>query len=92
MAKSSVKGKKRVKFSLKVDASCEVYVAGTFNGWDPQKHNLTYGDGVHSTVVLLSPGRYEYKFIVADKWRIDPECTEWAPDGHGSLNSVIVVE
>jgi 1,4-alpha-glucan branching enzyme len=82
---------KRVKFQLQAEPGCEVFVAGTFNSWNPRKTRMTYGDGVYSTTVTLPKGRYEYKFIIDDVWCIDPNCTEWAPNGLGSLNSVVVV-
>ena len=91
MAQSSLAGKKRVRFEIKADPGSEVFVAGTFNGWDPRKHKLTLKGGVYSTSVLLSKGRYEYKFIINDVWCVDPECPEWAPNEHGSLNSVVTV-
>lgn len=91
MPKPSLEGKKRVKFSIKADRGSSVYVAGTFNSWNPKKHKLVYKDGVYSTTILLPKGRYEYKFVINDVWCVDPECTEWVPNGLGSLNSVIVV-
>lgn len=92
MTKLSVKGKKRVNFSMRAEPNSKIYVAGTFNDWDPKKHKLQCANGVYSTSILLDAGRHEYKFIVDDVWCIDPECVEWTPNGCGSLNSVIVVE
>ena len=92
MAKSSAKGGKKVKFAIKADPNSEVYVAGSFNDWDPKKHRLTCADGVFSALILVSPGRHEYKFVINEVWCVDPECADWAPNGLGSLNSVIVVE
>jgi 1,4-alpha-glucan branching enzyme len=91
MTESQKGGKKRVKFSVKAEPGSEVYVAGTFNNWDPKKHKLTCADGVYSATISVPPGRHEYKFVITDVWCIDPECPEWAPNGIGSLNSVIVV-
>lgn len=91
MARSSLAGMKRVKFELKAEPCSEVFVAGTFNDWNPRKHKLVYKNGVYSTSILVSKGRHEYKFIVNDVWCIDPQCADWAPNPHGSLNSVITV-
>jgi len=82
---------KRVRFSIKAQPDSEWYVAGTFNSWNPKKHKLRFANGVHSAYGLLRPGRHEYKFVINDRWQSDPECRDWAPDGHGSLNSVIEV-
>ena len=92
MTQSSTKGRIRVNFAVKAEPGSEVYVAGTFNDWNPKKHKLFHADGIHSASILLSPGRYEYKFVVNDFWCVDPECTEWSPNNMGSLNSVVIVE
>ncbi|MEI6218683.1 MAG: hypothetical protein WCP86_07265 [bacterium] len=84
-------GKKRVKFSIKAQPGSEVYVTGTFNGWNPKKNKLANKDGVFTGTILLPKGRHEYKFVVDGVWCVDPECPEWTPNGMGSLNSVLVV-
>lgn len=91
MAQSSLAGMKRLKFEIKADPGSDVFVAGTFNGWNPKKHKLTLKRGVYTTSVLLSKGRHEYKFIINDVWSVDPECPEWVPNEYGSLNSVVTV-
>ena len=90
MKKSSAK--RRVRFEFEGDESCAVFVAGTFNGWDPKKHKLKFKDRKHSTSLLIDKGRHEYKFIVDDRWCVDPECEDWVPNDQGSLNSVMVVQ
>mgnify|MGYP001160719151 CR=1 FL=1 len=87
----SLAGKKRVKFEMKAEPGSEVFVAGTFNSWDPKKNPMTAKKGVYSASLLLPKGRHEYKFVINGVWCVDPQCTEWAPNGHGSLNSVITV-
>ncbi len=91
MAQSSLAGKKRVKFQIKADKGAEVYVAGTFNGWNPKRNKLKYQDGSYSTSILLSKGRHEYKFVIDNVWCVDPECPEWTSNGLGALNSVVNV-
>jgi 1,4-alpha-glucan branching enzyme len=89
-AQASLAGKKRVKFQIQAEKGSEVYIAGTFNNWSAKKNKLAFKDGVYSTSILLPKGRHEYKFVVNGVWCVDPECAEWAPNGLGSLNSVIV--
>lgn len=91
MTRSSLAGKKRVKYEIKADQGSEVYMAGTFNGWNPRKNKLKFKNGVYVTTILLPKGRHEYKFIIDGVWCVDPACHEWAPNGLGSLNSVINV-
>jgi len=82
---------RRVKFQLQAEPGCEVYLAGTFNSWNPRKNKMKYANGMYTTTLTLEPGRYEYKFVIDGVWCVDPACTEWAPNGLGSLNSVITV-
>lgn len=91
MAKTSQPGKKRVTFKLRAEPGSNVYVAGSFNEWSPTERQMTHRDHSYTTTLLLSKGRHEYKFVVNGIWCIDPECSDWAPNDQGSLNSVIVV-
>jgi 1,4-alpha-glucan branching enzyme len=84
--------KKRVKFQVKTGQVGEVYVAGTFNDWQPNRNKLTYRSGAYSTSLLLMPGKYEYKFVIDGAWCIDPECADWVANDLGSLNSVMAVD
>ena len=89
--KTERKKRRRIKFQIQADLNSTVSVAGSFNGWDPKKHVLKYKDGVFTLSMLLEPGTYQYKFVVNDVWCIDPACPGWAPNEHGSMNSVLVV-
>ena len=41
----------------------------------------------------LSPGRYEYKFVVdRNTWVEDPNAIETIDDGYGGKNSVLIVK
>jgi 1,4-alpha-glucan branching enzyme len=88
---SSLAGKKRVRFQLEAEKGSEVFIAGSFNDWNPANSKLAYRDGVFCRTLLLPKGRYEYKFVVNGVWCVDPACSEWMPNGMGSLNSVVVV-
>ena len=87
-----VKGK-RVAFQLAAESGSEVFVAGTFNNWNPRRHPMrdNADGGIYRTTVDLPPGRHEYKFVVNGEWRVDPACLEWVPNGYGTLNSVVTV-
>ncbi len=89
--KETKTGKKKVTFQIQTDAGSKVFVAGSFNNWDPTKNKLKEKNGAYSTSILLEPGRYEYKFIINDVWCIDPSMSDWQPNSMGSLNSVIEV-
>ena len=89
-----VKGRKRVTFAVKAQPKVKVSIAGTFNKWVSGEKVLTdkTGKGDYSVTMLLSKGTYEYKFLIGDKWTIDPECEEWVTNDLGSMNSVIIVK
>lgn len=55
------------------NSASEVLLAGSFDGWTTQSKMQKSQTGVVFSLCLkLYPGRYEIKFIVDGKWRIDP--------------------
>ena len=69
-----------------------VFVAGDFNGWDPQAHALQWFDGgLYRAVLRLAPGMHQYKFVVNGEWTHDPRAESHIDNGHGTLNSVVHV-
>jgi 1,4-alpha-glucan branching enzyme len=75
------------------DRAHSVSVAGGFNGWSrtPLERNQS---GLWFTgIVVPGAGRFEYKFIINDqRWIEDPSNGMKAPDNHGGLNSVLMIE
>ncbi|MBR7130793.1 MAG: glycogen-binding domain-containing protein [Lentisphaeria bacterium] len=70
-----------------------VAVAGSFNQWQPDKMMTDKnGDGVYRCRLLLTPGEYQYKFLVDGEWRSDALNPDFVPNEFGSLNSVITVK
>ena len=69
-----------------------IFIAGDFNGWNPQQHPLQLVDsGVYRTVLRLAPGTYQYKFVVDGSWVHDAQAEQHADNEHGTLNSVVRV-
>jgi len=70
-----------------------VHAVGDFNGWDPMRTSLQQvSSGVWSVTLPLTPGRYEYMFVVdGQRWVGDPAAVEQADDGFGSRNAVLEV-
>jgi cyclomaltodextrinase / maltogenic alpha-amylase / neopullulanase len=74
-------------------APTKVTVAGQFNGWNTQSHELKRAeDGPFELFVPLSPGRHSYKLVIDGQWSLDPANNEKASDGVGGENSVVAVE
>jgi chromosome partitioning protein len=72
----------------------EVYIAGDFNSWHPNKTKMQKvgSSGIWQTKLNLSPGKYRYRLVVDGKWQQDPynEVTEINP--FGEMNSVLEVK
>ena len=84
--------KQRVTFRLSDPQASSVALAGTFTGWDEQPTEMKKDKtGVWKASILLTPGRYEYRFLVDGQWRNDPECAECVANPFGSENCVIHV-
>ena len=90
MAKKSPK--KRVWFKLEAPQASEVFLAGSFNGWDPALRPLKQNaKGVWSARLSLEPGSHEYRFWVDGQWQDDPACQERQQNEFGTYNCVIHV-
>ena len=86
-------------FTVRAPQAREVYVAGTFNGWDPKATPmLPAAHGEWGVAMHLAPGRYEYKFVVDGQWCCEPGCDgphagcpNCVPNELGSMNCVLRV-
>ncbi|ODU25166.1 MAG: hypothetical protein ABS95_00850 [Verrucomicrobia bacterium SCN 57-15] len=68
-----------------------VFIAGTFNDWNPAvTPMIALGNGNWGKKLSLPPGRYEYRFVADGEWLTDPKA-EQVPNPHGSFNSAVVV-
>lgn len=84
----------RVTFAIRADPGSTVFLAGSFNSWDPTAKRMTdkNGEGLFTVVIPLTPGEYQYKFVINGTWCADPECADWVQNEHGTLNSIKRVE
>ena len=84
--------RRRVTFSLKAAHAKEVSLLGDFNNWDaaatPMKRDK---DGIWKSTLILSSGRYEFKFLVDGKWREASKAEPSVPNSFGTLNNVLVI-
>lgn len=84
----------RVAFSLHDHAASSVQVLGSWNDWQlPGIAAAAIEPGYWRTSAIRIPaGRHGYKFLLdGERWLDDPDNPHKAPDGVGSLNSVVVV-
>lgn len=91
--KTKSKGQRQaVRIEFHHEQARGVFIAGTFNDWQPTATPMiALGDGRWVKELALPPGRYEYRLVVDGEWISDPAVPEQAPNPHGSFNSVIVV-
>ncbi len=77
-------------YSTKIERVC---IAGDFNNWSMTADPLYDRErtGLWTILLPLSPGRYEYKFVVdGEKWIPDPGNPDSVDDGFGGKNSVLI--
>ncbi len=69
-----------------------VSVVGDFNNWVMHDTKLARVAGGWECRLILTPGRYLYKFIVDDRWTADPAAEQLFEDemGHTGLAELIV--
>lgn len=83
---------KSARFQLEAAQAEQVYLAGTFNHWEPRAVPLTKGvDGSWNIELQLTPGDYEYQFVVDGVWQEDPLACRFAQNPFGGRNSIIQI-
>ena len=84
----------RVTFRVRAEVGSKVFLAGSFNDWNPTAKAMADKDGTGEFTCTLSlpKGRYEYKFVINGTWCADPECKDWVGNDMNTINSVIVVD
>ena len=84
--------KKRVLFRLDAPQARAVFLAGSFNDWDPVVRPLKRNaKGIWTTRISLEPGTHEYRFWVDGEWQDDPACQELQHNQYGTSNCVVRV-
>ena len=85
---------KTINFTLSAPQAKQVYVAGDFNEWSPEKAPLKLDkkSGEWKGSLKLQPGKYQYKFVVDGNWWIDPACSKNEWNQHGTQNSIIEIQ
>jgi 1,4-alpha-glucan branching enzyme len=71
-----------------------VTLAGSFNEWSVSSHPLAQQQppGVWTVIVPLPPGEHRFMYVVdGAEWISPPLAEDYADDGFGSKNGVVVV-
>lgn len=85
--------KKEVEFSFHAPEAKKVCIAGQFNDWDTKSMSMKRDkNGTWRTKAKLSPGKYEYRYLVDGAWAEDVPGAESVFNPYGTNNCVITVE
>ena len=84
-------GRKRHQFHYEGADASSVRVTGSFCDWTEGHALKKDKKGVWKASVSLSPGRYEYRFLVDGEWRDDPRAQERVPNDFGGENAVVTI-
>jgi 1,4-alpha-glucan branching enzyme len=88
-----------VTFSCFAPTAGAVFLAGTFNGWNPEATPLVKdAEGRWDVTLDLIPGHYEFKFVVDGAWCCEPGlpepcpgCPSCVPNRFGTMNCKLEV-
>jgi hypothetical protein len=81
-----------VEFNLEAPSGKEIYLSGSFNGWDPYMYRLAeVRPGLYSVILRLLPGTYYYIFNAEGRKRLDPLNPHRGQDSEGYEISVLSV-
>ncbi len=82
-----------VMFTVEAPVDADVQIAGDFNQWKPEVLDFTDspGEPAWQKLITLSPGSYEYKYLVNGLWVLDPDNNKRTDNPLGGTNSVIDV-
>lgn len=90
--KPAAKAAAVTEFKLFAPAAREVFLAGDFCNWQGNDCPMRrLKDGSWKKSLKLTPGRYEYRFVVDGHWWTDPENPDRQQNAFGQDNSVLVV-
>jgi 1,4-alpha-glucan branching enzyme len=79
----------RIHFEFTAPTAESVFIAGTFNDWQPNATPMiALGQGRWAKDLSLPPGDYEYRLVVDGQWMPDPLDAETVPNPFGGVNSV----
>lgn len=92
-ARQNNNGCRPTEFRYEAPSGVCVGVAGSFNNWDPHCGQMREdAEGSYRLVLQLPPWKHEYRFVIGDDWRTDPQNPDTVVNSYGSLNSVVTVQ
>ncbi|MBN2562260.1 MAG: AAA family ATPase [Phycisphaerae bacterium] len=79
-------------FTVQVAGASRVQLAGDFNDWNPDLAPMRrMREDAYQIRLPLTPGRYQYRYVIDGRWRRDPANDRVEENPYGELNSVVEV-
>lgn len=91
VTKKSLRQTVEISFDPKSIRYKKVQLSGDFNGWNPNKTELTLANDTWTAELDLNPGKYQYQIVVDGEWKLDPNNEVIESNGIGGFNSVLNV-
>jgi cyclomaltodextrinase len=84
--------KERITFSVAAPGASDVFLFGSFNGWSRTSLPMdTKDDGSFTRTLSLSPGSYQFKYLIDDQEQEAPPNVDRVSNGMGGYNRVLNV-
>lgn len=84
--------RRRVRFGYFKPEASEVYLVGSFNGWNPRITPLRRDSlGDWSVEMELPTGEHRYRFVVDGEWCDDPAAQQTTQNPYGGFDAIMVV-
>ena len=93
--KKPTRAQAKAKATVRLEApqAAQVFIVGSFNGWDPMANPLERDEeGTWICTLTLEPGEHEYRFLVDEAWWDDPANMSRRWNEFGSQNCVLVIQ
>jgi hypothetical protein len=83
----------KVIFTFEWEGAKVVYLAGTFNNWNPTALPMEEVEpGLWRAELELEPGTYQYKYVIdGTTWKEDPNAPGYVDDGFGGYNGIFTL-
>ena len=92
-ARAKIRAKAKATVRLEAPHAVKVFIAGSFNEWDPMANPLKRDEeGTWICTLALEPGEHEYRFVVDEAWWDDPVNMLRRWNEFGTQNCVLIIE
>ncbi|MEE1196490.1 MAG: type I pullulanase [Lachnospiraceae bacterium] len=82
---------RQVTFTYESTSASKVMLAGSMNEWSTTATKMEEENNVFTYTTELTPGIYEYKYVVDGKWINDPENPLLMVSSDSNTNNIIIV-